>query len=314
MAVKSMKSFFEGIETGIEEDISDLTFDKKLVVNVAPTGAFVNRKENPLQPYTPEEIAKAVIDSYKAGATMWHVHCRDDEGYPSSDPDLVIRTTDMVMAECPGIITSLNVSADMSKQGVEQIRPLAEPLFNAGLKYIRTAVIPPCTRKRGVMTKPLLQEIITYLQDLGIRPEFQIHHYEALTNVLNWLIRPGILKEPPIMNIILGHHGWAFSAPTTPTQWSMTYYITMKNLLPPDSIIGTTVGGHNWLPMTIVGIILGTDCVRVGMDDTLWMYPNSDEKVTDCADVVKKVATISREMGRELATPQEAMDILGLKD
>ena len=314
MAADSMKSFFEGIESGIEDDIRDHTFDKKLVVNVAPTGAFVNRKENPHQPYSPEEIAKAVIDSYKAGATMWHVHCRDEEGYPSSDPDLLIRTTDMIMAECPGIITSLNVSADMSKKGVEQIRPLAEPLFKAGLKYIRTAVIPPCARKRGPMTKPMLQEIIAYLQDIGVRPEFQIHHYEALANVINWLIKPGILKEPPIMNIILGHHGWSFSAPTTPTQWSMTYYITMKNLLPADSIIGTTVGGHNWLPMTVVAIILGTDCVRIGMDDTLWMYPNSDEKITNCADVVKKVATITRELGRELATPQEAMDILGLKD
>ena len=313
MTNQSKKSFFQGIETGIEDDLMDFTFNKKLVVNVAPTGAFVNRKENPHQPYSPDEIAKAVIDSYQEGATMWHVHCRDEEGYPSSAPDLVIRTIDKVMAECPDIITSLNVTADTSKQGVEQIKPLAEPLSKAGSKYIQTAVIPPCSRKRGVMTKPLLQEIISYLQDIGVRPEFQIHHYEALTNVINWLIKPGILKEPPIMNIILGHHGWAFSAPTNPTQWSVIYYITMKNLLPENSIIGTTVGGYNWLPMTVAGIILGTDCVRVGMDDTLWMYPNSQEKITDCADVVKKVARISQEMGRLLATPQEAMDILGLK-
>ncbi|MFC1815485.1 3-keto-5-aminohexanoate cleavage protein [Thermodesulfobacteriota bacterium] len=70
----------------------DLTFNKKLVVNVAPSGAFVHRKENPHQPYSPDEIAKAVIDSYKAVATMWHVHCRDEESYPSSDPDVVRRT------------------------------------------------------------------------------------------------------------------------------------------------------------------------------------------------------------------------------
>jgi 3-keto-5-aminohexanoate cleavage enzyme len=314
MAAESMKSFFKGIESGIEDDIMDHTFDKKLVVNVAPTGAFVYRKENPHQPISPKEIAQAVIDSCKAGATMWHVHIRDEEGYPSSDPDLFIRTTDMIMAECPGIITSLNVLADTTKKGVGQIKPLAEPLAKAGLKYIRTAVVPPCARKRGPMTKPMLQEIIAYLQDIGIRPEFQIHHYEALMNVVNWLIKPGILKEPPIMNIILGHHGWSFSAPTTPTHWGMTYYITMKNLLPADSIIGTTAGGHNWLPMTIVGILLGTDCVRVGMDDTLWMYPNSDEKITNCADVVKKVATITRELGREVATAEEAKGILGLKD
>ena len=314
MAEKSMKSFFEGIESGIEDDTLDLTFNKKLVVNVAPTGAFLYRKENPHQPITPKEIAKAVIDSYKAGATMWHVHIRDEEGYPSSDPDLFVRTTDMIMAECPGIITSLNVLADATKKGVDQIKPLAEPLTKAGLKYIQTAVVPPCARKRGPMTKEMLQEIISYLQDIGVRPEFQIHHYEALMNVVNWLIKPGILKDPPIMNIILGHHGWSFTAPTTPTHWGMTYYITMKNLLPADSIIGTTAGGHNWLPMTVVGIILGTDCVRVGMDDTLWMYPHSEEKITDCADVVRKVATITRELGREIASPQDAKEILGLKD
>jgi len=243
---------------------------------------------------------------------MWHVHCRDEEGYQSSDPDLMMRTIDMVMEECPDIITSVNVLADASKQGVEQVSPIVEPLSKAGVKYVRTAVIPPCARKRGGITKPLLQEIVSYLQDKGVRPEFQIHHYEALSNVVNWLIKPGILKDPPIMNIILGHHGWSFSAPASPTQWSMTYYITMKNLLPENSIIGTTVGGHNWLPMTIAGVMLGSDCVRIGMDDTLWMYPNSNEKITNCGDVVKKVATITRELGRSIATPAEAMTILGL--
>jgi len=289
-----------------------MTLDKKLIINVAPTGSFLTREESPNQPLTPDEIVASVIAAYRAGASVWHVHCRDEEGVASGDPDLIQRTIDRVLAECPDMNTSLNVIADVTKPvGVAQIEPLAGPLVERDIKYLRAAVVPPISRKRGVATKAGLQEIVSYYQDHGVKPEFQIHNNEALNNVVNWLIKPGILKEPYIMNIILGHHGWAYSGPDR-DPWGYLYLITMMNLMPPGSIIGVTAGGHNWMPMTMAGILLGADMVRIGTEDTLWTYPHKPDMDADCEDFVKRIVTFCGLIGREVATPADARRILHL--
>ncbi len=59
-------------------------------------------------------------------------------------------------------------------------------------------------------------------------------------------------------------------------------------------------------------MLMGVDCVRVGMEDHLWMYPHKDEKIKRSADETKKIATIARELGRDIATPNVARKILGI--
>mgnify|MGYP001362120787 CR=1 FL=1 len=88
---------------------------------------------------------------------------------------------------------------------------------------------------------------------------------------------------------------------------------SFETLIPNDLVTGATIGGHNWLPLTVQAIMLGVDCVRIGMEDTLWMYPHKEEVISSCAEVVRKVATIAKELGREIATPQQAREILGIK-
>src|ERR1035437_2170970 len=96
----------------IDEDPADLTMDKKLIINVAPTGAFIKRQQNPRQPYSPREIADEVIAAYQEGASVWHVHIRDEEGVPDNDPETVLRALDMVLDECPDILLSHSSHVD----------------------------------------------------------------------------------------------------------------------------------------------------------------------------------------------------------
>lgn len=295
-------------------DLPSMTMDKKLIINVAPTGAFTSDRENPDHPCTPEQIAEAAITSYREGASMWHVHCRDREGNPTKDPGLMKETIDRVLAECPEMITSLNVSAVLNKAGIEHFLPMVEPLLKAGKKYIRAVVLPPFHKANRPVTKASLQESVNYFQENGIVMEFQIHHYEALTNVLHWLIEPGVLKPPYVLNIVLGHHSNAFAGPTGPDPWGHMYLITMMNLMPKEhAVVGVIAGGYNWLPLTVEAILLGIDYVRIGMEDTVWMYPHRPDKIKHCTEVVKKVALLSREVGREIATPAEVRTIMGMK-
>ena len=202
------------------------------------------RDRNPNQPITPEEIAKEVIDSYKEGASMWHVHTRDEKGFGSSDPELFKKVEDLIFKECPDIVTSISPWADFTKKGSGIIRPLVDPLIEFGHKYCELAVITPISATVASFTTTVNEETlvdtVTYLQDKGVKPEFMGHNYQAIEDIKNWLIKPGILKKPYFINVAMGMH---HSAPTTPDPWGLINLITMINMLPDDTVKGANIGG-----------------------------------------------------------------------
>ena len=317
MITEERRNRFLNLVVPIHLDPADHTMDKKLVINVAPTGAFIKRRQNPNQPYTAEEIAQQVINSYKEGASVWHIHIRDADGVPDNDPATVLRALDMVLDECPDMLLSHTSHVDSTKKGADMLKSLVDPLLDVGQKrgrqYIHSVVIAPYSGRGYDMDEPILKDIVTYLERNGIRPEFQIHNYSCIYHVREWLLKDGTMKGPSIMNLISGFHGYDYSGPTGMNPWGRLYLMSLMNLLPEGSVIGATIGGHNWLPLIMEAITLGADCVRVGMEDTIWMYPHKDEKIKSCAEVIKKVATITRELGREIATPQDAKQLFGLK-
>src|SRR6516225_3960249 len=85
-------ALYSGILSNVHMELPHKTMDKKLIINVAPTGSFMNRQQNPGQPYTMEENVKAAIEAYKDGAAVWHVHARNKDGTPSKDPYVLKET------------------------------------------------------------------------------------------------------------------------------------------------------------------------------------------------------------------------------
>lgn len=294
------------------------TMDKKLVITVAVNGAFQTKVHSPYIALTPPEVVEQVIESYQAGAAIWHVHLRDETGILDNKPEIVRGAIDQVLDKCPDMILSHTGHASLDAEGAERVRPLIDPLWEAGQKngrrYAETAVIAPYVRVANArMNKDLLQETVKYLESRGVKAEFQIHNYMCIHHVNEWLLQPGIM-EKPIMNLISGYHGYDYSGPHGAIDpWGHLYLISMINLMPPGRILGCTVGGRNWLPMTTLAIMLGADSVRIGMEDACFMYPHKDENIRRCADVITKVRRIAEELGREIATPKEARQILGLK-
>ena len=89
--------------------------------------------------------------------------------------------------------------------------------------------------------------------------------------------------------------------------------IEMVKKLIPDCTLGVHAGGRNWLPMTVLGIMLGVDLVRIGIEDQFWTFPHRDDIIKSPAESVERVAQIARALGRDIATPAEAREILGIK-
>jgi len=301
------------------------TMDKKLAIIVCPTGALITREQNPNQPYTPEEVAKSVIEAYDEGASVAHLHVRDKNGVPDYKPESLKRSLELIFDKCHDIVAGPSISANPS-QGmwlyeVETIRPFVEGLLKFGRRYMETTVITPISYVsqraaaageiyiRRATPENLVAEV-RYLQGKGIRPEFMGHDMVAIEQVKNWLIDTHVLEEPYFVTMAPGMH---HSAPTQPDPWGLLYLINMRYALPENAVVGTSIGGRNWLALATAAVVLGTDFIRVGMEDTMWLYPHRDDLLTSNAQAVRKIAQIARELGREIATPDEARKMLGVR-
>jgi 3-keto-5-aminohexanoate cleavage enzyme len=308
---------YAGILSNVHKELPHKTMDKKLIINVAPTGSFMNRQQNPGQPYTMEENVKAAIDAYQEGAAVWHVHARDKDGTPSKDPHVVKETISRVLDKCPDIVTSVIPYADYDGQGLDLIKRTVDVLTGAGPEYLQSAVLLIQTvgfseKFTYIVTEQTLSEQVKYLEAHGVRPEYQADSYHGIRNVLDWLIEKDIARDPPLMNIMVGFHGFSHGSPLGPDPWNYVYMMTMQQTLAPNAVKGVCAGGRNWLPFTTLAMMLGFDMVRVGMEDSVYVYPHRNEKLETSAQAVRKVVNIANELGREIATPDEARQIMGI--
>jgi 3-keto-5-aminohexanoate cleavage enzyme len=114
------------------------------------------------------------------------------------------------------------------------------------------------------------------------------------------------------MNIMCGFHGFNHATPVGPDPWNYVNVMSLYQTLPENGVRGFCAGGRNWLPFTVLGIMMGVDMVRVGMEDSVFVYPHQDRKLKSSAEAVELVVGIAQSMGREIATPAEAREILGI--
>lgn len=120
--------------------------------------------------------------------------------------------------------------------------------------------------------------------------------------------------KPHILNVQIGKHE---ATANNKDPWSYLQLITSMNMIKenmPESAIGVYAGGRNWLPMIVMGIMMGANIVRVGIEDCYWLYPHKDEIIKKNADVVKMTVDIANLLGRKVVTDvEEARKILGIK-
>lgn len=313
----TVKELFDGMLTGLHLEPRLETLKRKLIINVAPTGSFTSREQNPLQPYTMEENVTAAVEAYRAGAAVWHVHAREKSGLPSKDPYVMKETIDRVLDQCPDMITSVIPYVDYAEVGLGTMKRCVDVLTAAGPRYMETAVLLIQTMAFSEkftysVTENVLKDQVRYLEEHGVRPEFQGHSYGGLKDVMDWLLATGIARQPPLMNIMMGFHGFSHASPLGPDPWNYIYLMMMQQTLPSHSVRGVCAGGRNWLPFSTVAMLLGFDMVRVGMEDAVYVHPHRDAKLTSSADAVRRVVNVANELGREIATPAEARAIMGI--
>ncbi len=316
------------------EEPIDRTMDKKLIINIAPSGSFIDRRHNPYIPVTTSEVADDVARAYEAGATIWHIHPRNPETdsiFMSLDRRLEIHREwgDAVFKVAPEIITNVgaiyvlppkldgSLIDPASILAQTRAAPVIQPLttFGAWNRYAEVAVVLCHSAALGgthflsFNNKEGIISDVKYLQSKGIRIELCPFKHSDLAEIKKWVIEPGLVQPPVVVNTLLGVHN---STPAALGMPGFEMLFTYVRMLPKGVLWQALIGGRAWLPLTVAAIMLGADIVRVGKEDAVYMYPHKNDYIKDSGQAVEAVASIARHLGREVATPAEAREILGL--
>ncbi|WP_432407474.1 3-keto-5-aminohexanoate cleavage protein [Wukongibacter sp. M2B1] len=273
--------------------------DNKVILTVAPTGAWPSKKDTPYVPLQPKEIADEIYACWKAGASVAHIHVRDDEDKSSMDFNKFVETVKYIRETDCDIVINLTTSGQLGLEDEDRMKHIIElrpelASYDCGsMNWLHTSVFENSPR--------FLEKLGTVMQENNIKPEIEIFDAGMVYNALYYL-KKGILKAPLHFQFVLGAAGGIAA-----TVENLVY---LKSLIPADSTWGALGIGKGHLPIMYATLALGGH-VRVGMEDNI-LYAKGVLAKSN-VEFVERTKRIVAEMNKEIATPGEAREILRLK-
>lgn len=299
---------------------------KKVIISAAITGAIHTPSMSPYFPASPEQIAQQAIDASKAGAAVVHIHARRADGMPVGDFETFRQILTAIKEETDAVIGITTGGANgMSTEErfsvIEEFQPemasansgsmnfcyhtlakgIDQPLYDWELPYL--------TRTYDNVFKNTFKDMeycIRTMNRCGTLPEYEVFDYGQLSN-LAYFKKEGIITQPIYIQFVPGVMG-GFPMGGE----SMLFMIDQaKKLLGNDIQYSTVAGGRRMFRFATMMAIQGGN-VRVGMEDGLYIRANGD-LATSNAQQVAKIKTILESLDYEIASPQEAREMLHLK-
>jgi uncharacterized protein (DUF849 family) len=299
---------------------------QKVIITCAVTGAIHTPSMSPYLPVTPQEIAEAAIGAAEAGAAIVHMHARDPEdGRPSQNPDHFAPILDALKSHTDAVV-NLTTGGSPHMTVAERMRPAMEfkpelaslnmgsmnfglyPMLNRYAEFKHDWEREALEKSRDLVFKNTYSDIETILEfgrANGTRFEFECYDISHLNNLAHFRDR-GLTDGPLFVQSVFGLLGGIGAHPED----LMHMRRTADRLLGSEyqwSILGA---GRNQIPLATIGAAMGSN-VRVGLEDSLWIAPG--KLAESNASQVIRIRTILEALNFEVATPDEAREILGLK-
>lgn len=270
---------------------------EKVIITVATTGAFPTKEHNPNIPLTPQEIADDVYACWKAGASVAHLHMRDDQGKGTMNKEKFRETVELIRAKCD-IILNLTTSGDLNATDETRMAHLIEmkpemASYDAGsMNWGHNALF--------INHPAFLEKLGATMIENNVKPEIEVFDAGMFYNA-QYYIKKGVIKGP-------GHYQFVLGAPggTTATVENLVY---LKSLLPKEATWSAFGIGAGHLPILFATLALGGH-IRVGMEDNVLYAKNRLAKSN--AEFVERAVRLIGEANKQVATPAEAREILGL--
>ncbi|MBK7915524.1 MAG: 3-keto-5-aminohexanoate cleavage protein [Chloroflexi bacterium] len=277
----------------------------KVIITAALTGVLATRQQSPYIPYTPDEIAAEARRCVEAGASIVHIHARQDNGMPAYDVETYARIDEAVKRQCPDVIINYSTGAiGLERETrVHQIRALKPDMAALNMGSMNYAIY---SRKAKtfyhdhVFANPFkdIQYFLEAMNEAGTRPEMECFDTGHINNARP-LIDMGILQPPFQFSLVMGVLG---GIPA-----STKNLLHQVEQLPENSfwqVIG--IGTKQW-PLVAAALTLGGN-VRVGLEDNL--YLPDGELAKSSAEGVETAVTLAHLTGVPIATVAEAREKL----
>lgn len=269
----------------------------KLIITAAICGAEVTKAHNPAVPYTVAEIAEEAYKSRQAGASIIHLHVREDDGTPTQNGARFAACIDAIRAKCPDVIIQPSTGGAVGMTNDERLQPV----------YLKPemATLDCGTCNFGgddifVNTENTIIVFAGAMNSYGVKPELEVFDKGMIDMALR-LHRKGHIQAPMHFNLVMGVNGGISAEPR-----DLTF---MRDSLPNGATFTVSGVGKAQFPMAAVSIVMGGH-IRVGFEDNI--YLSKGVLAQSNGELVAKAARIAGELGRDVATPAEAREILGL--
>jgi len=274
---------------------------RKVMITAALTGGFHGKEANPNLPITPEEISQATFECWQKGASIAHIHARDTEGKATADVAVYQRIKELVREKCD-IVISFSTGGGPNLTPEERIQAaFADPEICS----INMGTMVRTRWGEGSLflnTRSQIEEWARILKDRGIKPELEVYSHAMFVDMTN-LIDKKLIEPPYFVNLVLGMtHQGALEANTK-------NLVSMIDYLPSNTVFNVTTIGWRQLLLTTLGVLLNGNA-RVGMEDNV--YYRKGVLAESNAQLVSRTAAIIRELELEIASPEEAREMLGL--
>lgn len=271
---------------------------EKLIITAAICGAEVTKELNPAVPYTIEESVREATLAYNAGASIIHLHVRQDDGTPTQDKERFRVVIDAIKKEIPDAIIQPSTGGAVGMTNDERLQP--------------TELLPEmATLDCGTLnfggddvfmnTENTIKYFGQRMIELGIKPELEVFDKSMIDMALR-LHKKGFIQSPMHFDLVMGVNGGIGG--------ELRDFVFMRHSLPAEATYSVAGIGRFEFPLAMAAIIDGGH-VRVGLEDNTYISKGVLAKSN--GELVEKVVRMAKELGRDIANPAEARKILGLK-
>ena len=269
---------------------------EKLIITAAISGAEVTKEHNPAIPYTVEEIGREAESAYKAGASIIHLHVREDDGRPTQSKARFKECMDEIKRRCPDVIIQPSTGGAVGMSDEERLQPTE---LNPEMATLDCGTLNFGGDEIFVNTENTIKNFGKIMIEKDIKPEIEVFDKGMIDYAIRFE-KQGFIKKPMHFDFVLG------------VQMAATArdLVFMVHSIPAGSTWTAAALGRNQFLMAAITIAMGGH-VRVGFEDNIYLSKGVLAKSN--GEMVEKVVRIAKELGREIATPAEAREILSLK-
>ena len=273
--------------------------DAPVVIAVAITGSVPRKKDNPAVPVTVAEQIESTWQAFEAGATLAHIHVRNDDESPSSDPDKFAAVQEGLRKHCPGMIVQFSTGGrgrDPAARGLSlKHRPDMASLSTGSVNF------PTIVYENSAS---LVTELAGQMKQFGIRPEIEIFDLSHLHGAKR-LVEAGLIDARPHVQFVMGVQN---AMPAEEHLLDILLAET-RRILPGATWTAAGIGRNQAVVMEWA-LARGADAVRTGVEDNIRV--TKDRLAASNAELVTLAAEAVRRHGRRVANPAEARAALGL--